>query len=102
MSSPSHIRFNDPENASGDASEDFSGVAARAGVMDYDGNESKNDFTSVVVASIRPPVLEHCNSIIQLITFVENFDNYCMFLMVVRLSYIVAYRWSFVPDCLVF
>jgi uncharacterized short protein YbdD (DUF466 family) len=40
--------------------------------MDYDGNESKNDFTSVVVASIRP----HCNSIIQLITFVEKYDNY--------------------------
>jgi uncharacterized short protein YbdD (DUF466 family) len=32
--------------------------------------------TSVVVASIRPPVLEHCNSIIQLITFVEKYDNY--------------------------
>jgi hypothetical protein len=48
MSTPSHIRFDDPENASGDASEDFPGVAASAGVMDYDGNESKNDFTSVV------------------------------------------------------
>jgi hypothetical protein len=50
-----------PRHESVDASSRSSGASVGARASFNDGHESKNDFSSVVVASLRPPTLEYCD-----------------------------------------
>jgi hypothetical protein len=76
MSRPRHKRWPESDGASDGASSRSSSASAGAKASFNDGHESKNDFSSVVVASLRPPTLEYYDSIIQLIIFSEKFDHY--------------------------